>query len=233
MGIGFAIPTNMAKPITDSLKDQGKVIRGWLGVVIQDVDSQLAGALKLPSANGVLVSDVQAGSPAAKARLQRGDVVVKVDGKPVDSSAQLRNLIAASGAGKSTTLSIVRDGKPATVTVLLEEMPESTAVARSAQPIPKATAGQLDGMTVESLTPATRRQSGVPNEVQQGVLITRIEPGSLAARLGLRQNDVILEVNRKRVDSVQTFGQLYGGAKGSLLLLVYREGSTVYLVARR
>ncbi len=131
-GIGFAIPTNMAIPIMESLKKYGKVTRGWLGVSIQDVDKELSHAMKLPTTEGVLIADVQPGSPAGRSGLKRGDVVTKVDAKPVTTTGQLRNAIASSGANRKVTLELYRDGKLQTLAVSLGESPNDAPAARAA-----------------------------------------------------------------------------------------------------
>ncbi|HTA89749.1 MAG TPA: DegQ family serine endoprotease [Polyangiaceae bacterium] len=229
-GIGFAIPSNMASPIMDSLKKSGKVVRGWLGVAIQDVDQELADAMKLPSATGILLSDVKPGTPAAKAGLMRGDVVLKVDGKVVDTSGQFRNVIAASGARHKAHLDFVRDGKTASTDVELGEMPE-TDTATAAGPS-AAQGGALDGIVLENLNPQNRSNFEIDDGVKQGVVIVRLDPQSNAARAGLRPGDVVLEVNRTRVDSPQRFQELYSKSKNRVLLLVNRHGSTTYLVIK-
>ena len=229
-GIGFAIPSNMASPIMDSLKKSGKVVRGWLGVAIQDVDQELAEAMKLPFATGILLSDVKSGTPAAKAGLARGDVVLKVDGKVVDTSGQFRNVIAASGSKRKVHLDYLRDGKPAAADVELGEMPD-TEVAAAADPS-SSQSGALDGMMLEGLTPQNRSAFELDDAVKQGVVITRLDPQSNAARSGLRPGDVVLEVNRVRIDTPQRFQELYAKSKGRVLLLVNRHGSTSYLVIR-
>jgi len=193
-GIGFAIPSNMVSPIMDSLRKSGKVVRGWLGVAIQDVDQELADAMKLPQASGILLSDVKPGTPAAKAGLIRGDVVLKVDGKVVDTSGQFRNMIAAG--------------------------PSS------------AQGGALDGIVLENLSPQTRSAFEIDDSVKQGVVITRLDPQSNAARAGLRPGDVVLEVNRTRVDTPQHFQELYSKSKNRVLLLVNRHGSTTFIVIK-
>jgi len=124
VGIGFAIPTNMAKPILDSLEQRGRVVRGWLGVSIQDVDQALASAMKLPNVTGVLVAGVQAGTPAARAGLKKGDVIVKLAGREVEGAGQFRNAIAASGAGSSVNLQLLRGGEAVALDVALAEMPQ-------------------------------------------------------------------------------------------------------------
>jgi serine protease Do len=229
-GIGFAIPSNMASPIMDSLKKSGKVIRGWLGVAIQDVDQELADAMKLPHATGILLSDVKPGTPAAKSGLQRGDVVLKVDGKVVDTSGQFRNVIAASGSKHKVHLDFVRDGKLSAADVELGEMPDTTASVasgpNSAQP------GALDGIMLESINPQTRSAFEIDDSIKQGVVITRLDPQSNAAQAGLRPGDVVLEVNRVRVDTPQRFQELYSKSKSRVLLLVNRRGSTTYLVVK-
>src|SRR4051812_3756323 len=153
-GIGFAIPSNMASPIMDSLKKNGKVIRGWLGVAIQDVDQELADAMKLPAATGILLSDVKPGTPAAKSGLMRGDVILKVDGKVIDTSGQFRNIIAASGSKHKVHLDFVRDGKAVASDVELGEMPEADTTVASAPG--SAQSGALDGIVLENLNPQNR-----------------------------------------------------------------------------
>lgn len=230
-GIGFAIPSNMASPIMDSLKSTGKVVRGWLGVGIQDVDQELADAMKLPAATGILLSDVKPGTPAAKAGMMRGDVVLKVDGKVVDTSGQFRNMIAASGARHKVRLDVVRDGKPLTAEVELGEMPELDKVS-AAGGSNGAKSSALDGIVLEGLTPQTRGAFEIDDSVKQGVVITRLDPNSNAARAGLRPGDVVLEVNRVRIDTPQRFQEAYSRSKNGVLLLVNRRGSTTYLVVK-
>jgi serine protease Do len=229
-GIGFAIPSNMASPIMDSLKKNGKVVRGWLGVAIQDVNQELAEAMKLPAATGILLSDVKPGTPAAKAGLARGDVVLKVDGKVVDTSGQFRNMIAASGAKHTVHLDLVRDGKATASDVQLGEMPEAEAAVATGPSSAQGSA--LDGIVLENLTPQTRAAFEIDDNVKQGVVITQLDPQSNAARAGLRPGDVVLEVNRTRVDSPQQFQQLYAKTKNRVLLLVNRHGSTTFLVIK-
>jgi serine protease Do len=229
-GIGFAIPSNMASPIMDSLRKNGKVSRGWLGVAIQDVDQELAQALKLPSANGILLSDVKAGGPAAKSGLRRGDVVLKVDGTAVDTSGHFRNMIAAAGTRHKVMLEILRDGKPLSIGADLGEMPENDAATPGAATA--AQGGALDGLTLEDLNPQNRHDFEIANDVKQGVVITRLDPQSAAARAGLRPGDVIIEMNRTRIDSPQRFQELYAKSKNNVLLLVSRHGGTVYVVVK-
>ena len=230
-GIGFAIPTNMAQPIMDSLKQYGKVTRGWLGVSIQDIDQDLSQTMKLPVARGVLLADVQAGSPAAKAGLKRGDAVVKVDGRAVESSGQFRNAIAAAGANRKVTLDLYREGKLVSVPASLGEMPQDGA--RASGPGGAPSQRDSDGLALSELTPEVRRSFGIGDDVPKGVVVTGIAQGSAAARAGLRPGDVLLEVNRKAVTSVRDFEDAYAKAKGNVLLLLYRRGATVFVVVRR
>jgi len=230
-GIGFAIPSNMASPIMQSLKTNGKVVRGWLGVAIQDVDQDVAEALKLPPESaGVLLSDVKPGTPAAKGGLMRGDVVLKIDGKAVDTSGHFRNSIAAIGARHKVALDVLRDGKPLTVTVELGEMPDTDVAAAAGHDA--AQGGALDGIVLENLNPQNRQAFDIDDTLKQGVVITRLDPQSNAARAGLRPGDVVLEVNRARVDSPKAFQEQYAKSKNRVLLLVNRHGSTTYLVIK-
>jgi serine protease Do len=232
-GIGFAIPTNMATPIMESLKKYGKVTRGWLGVSIQDVDQDLAATMKLPVAHGVLLADVQAGSPAARAGLRRGDVVMKVDGAAVDSSGQFRNAIASAGANRKVTLEIYRDGKLQSLAASLGEMPQDQARASGPELPERPGQKSPDGIGVGELTPEARRAFGIPDALQKGVVVTGVLPGTPAARAGLRRGDVLLEVNRRPVASAREFEDTYNKAQGNVLLLLHRRGATVFVVVRR
>jgi serine protease Do len=219
-------------PIMDSLKKYGKVTRGWLGVSIQDVDQELSQTMKLPTARGVLIADVQAGSPASKAGLQRGDVVEKVQGRDVSTTGEFRNAIAAAGAGRKVDIELFRDGQLKTIPASLGEATGETsgpASPSSAHPAPRG----LDGLTLSDLTPEARRAFNIGDASIKGVIITQLAPNGPAARAGLRPGDVLLEVNRKPVGNVHDFEDVYGKAKGNVLLLVHRRGATVFLVVKR
>jgi serine protease Do len=226
-GIGFAIPTNMVRPIVDSLVKNGKVVRGWLGVVIQEVDQELATALKLPTSQGVLISDVDPAGPAAKAGLQRGDLVVKLNGRKVGSSGELRNLVATAGVNNSINLEFYRDGRLLSKAISLGELPGQVAEQKQ---LPVESSA---GLQVAPLTPDIRNKFNIPPRVNFGVVVSGVDRGSLAARAGLRQGDVILEVNRATIKSVNRFNRLFSQAKGRVLLLVYRRGSTMFLILNK
>lgn len=237
-GIGLAIPSSMAQPIMETLKQSGKVSRGFLGVGIQDVDRDLATALKLSGPNGVLLTEVRGGGPAGKAGLSRGDVVVKVDGKAVTSTGQFRNLIASSGAKKKVTLEVMRDGKPQSFGVELGDLPDDAAAEAAAPDASGSTqhatsGGALDGVTFEELTPEVRRTLGLSPAAVGGVVISDLSPQSAAAKAGLRPGDVVLELNRNAVDSLAKFKAHYAKAAGDVLLLVQRHGATIFMVVRK
>jgi len=227
-GIGFAIPTNMARPIVESLVSNGRVVRGWLGVHIQDLDADLAEALGVKTTSGVLIADVGKDTPAEHAGLQRGDVVLEVDGQQVTTTGQLRNFIAAAGAKKRVELTLLRDGKRKKLPVALGAMPDdpSDGVKSSS---PATQSGPLDGLALQELTPELRSKLNLSSEVGDGVVVAGVEPGSPAARAGLRPGDVILELDRQPVTSVKRFGQLWNKVKGKALLLVHRRGATTFI----
>lgn len=233
VGIGFAIPSNMARPIVESLLRHGKVVRGWLGVAIQPLDSDMSKALGLPENSGVLVSDVTKDTPAAKAGLRRGDVIMSVDDIKVRTTGELRNAIAASGADKTVRLRILRDGKEMTLSVALVEMPGklSEQGANSAGPGGKAVPAL--GMDLQALTPELRKKLDVPPEIAQGVVITELDARSEAARAGLRAGDVVLELNRTRIAGPAEFQKIWQNTKGNLLALVLRKGTTNFIIIKR
>ncbi len=229
-GIGFAIPTDMASGIVDSLLKNGKVVRGFLGVNIQDVDSALAKALGLADTNGVLVSGVSPGSAADKAGVQRGDVITAVDGVVADSTGRLRNLIAAKGAARPVKLSILRSGKAMTVEVTLGTLKEAEHPAGEAGETPGSS--QSLGMSLVPLTDEVARRFDLESTSGR-VLVARVATGSKAAEAGIRPGDVLLEVNKKAIDSVERAESLLSRSKGNALVVVQRGAMTRYLVIER
>ncbi len=231
MGVGFAIPSNMVKPIMSSLLAHGRVIRGYLGVTIQEVDQSLAKALGLPNTDGVLISDVEPGGPAAKAGLRRGDVVLSVDRQPVRSSGELRNVVAGTPVGKEVEVVAQRSGsRRETLRVKVGEMPAASAAKPAASPAPHS--GEA-GLAIAPLDDAVRRQLKLPASIKQGVVVEGVRPGSPADRAGLRPGDVILEIGRQPLASPQQFSGLWAKSKGTTALLVWREGHTVYVAITR
>jgi serine protease Do len=230
IGIGFAIPSNMAREIMQALIENGRVVRGFVGVMIQEIDRDLAQALSLPVDRGVLVSDTAPGGPAARAGLRRGDVIVAVDGEPISSTGQLKNTIAAAGAGAHLKLRLQRDGKTLDVPVTLAELPTPEAEP----PRPSEIHGDESmGLELAPLDEAARRRFRVPRDVKGGVLVTGVVPGSVAARAGIRPGDLVLGVGRRSVGSPAEFHRLVAGAGDVVALLVQREGQTVYLALRK
>lgn len=225
-GIGFAIPSNMAKSVMESLLKYGKVIRGWLGVMIQEVTQDIADAMQLDSTKGVLISDVMKNSPAEKAGLKRGDVILKLNGEETNSTSQLRNLVASTGAGKGVTLLISRKGKKMEVKVTLGEVPQKQARQLKVEKEESA----IGGITVSELTDKLRDKYSIPSQITGGVVITSIEPDSPARMAGLRRGDVIIEVNNTKVTSVEQFKKMCKKGRNKILLLVYRERATFYVV---
>jgi len=224
MGIGFAIPSNMAKPIMESLIKHGKVTRGYLGVTIQELTPQLAQAMDLnPNTQGVLVADVMPDSPAAKGGIKRSDVILSINGEKVATPLQLRNLVATAGANTKVELEILRKGRGETVTITLAEMESPKA-----PPQFKEKAGTLSGMTLLDLNPSVREKFNIPGQIKNGVLVDDVDPDSLAAQSGIRPGDVILEINQSAVKSVSQFTRLYHGSQKHTLLLIYRDGTTMY-----
>ncbi len=226
-GIGFAIPTNMAKPIVDALTKDGRVSRGWLGVAIQEIDGEIAHAMKLPKSGGVLIADVQADSPGKRAGLERGDVVTHVGDVAVDSPGSFRNLVASAGAEHTVKLAVVRKGKGLTLNAKLGELPGQEKGPPAAKP-----GGSLDGLSVAPLDAEARKQLGITGEPRQGVVLSKVVAGSAADRAGLKPGDVILEVNRTEVKTPADFERLYTGTQGTRLLLVYRGGATQFVVVK-
>jgi len=205
LGIGFAIPSNLAKGVLTSLIQHGKVIRGWMGVSIQDLTEDLAKNLGAREPKGALVAEVLDGSPASKGKLEPGEIIVDFNGHAVTDGAQLRSLVAETPPGTQVKVTVLKDGRPRQVTMTIGELP-SEVTKPSRQVHEDAGHGEhaLVGVTVE---PAPSEHSGFFRRKESGVVVSDIEPESPAERAGLRPGDVIREINRLPVKSVRDFEQ--------------------------
>jgi serine protease Do len=228
MGIGFAVPSNMVRNVMDSLIKSGKVVRGWLGVSIQGVTPDLAKNFGLSEAKGALVSEVLPGSPAAKAGIKSGDVIVDFDGKEVEDQTALRNIVAETPVGKDVKVKVVRDKKTKTLKVSIGEQPKDMASIGEQSGGTQGTTENkaLTGLEVRDLTPDIAERLGLPPD-SKGVVITDIDPASKAAAAGLRVGDMITEINREPVKNVDDFNRIVsklGKDEHPLLLVKRREG---------
>jgi serine protease Do len=228
VGIGFAIPSNQARPIIDSLISKGRVDRGWLGVHIQDLTPAMTAGFSLEAeTRGVILAQVTDGSPAEKGGVKDGDVVVSVDGNPTDDTTDLRNLIAAAGPGHKAKLEIYRNGKRKSLTVKLGELPRTNAPPAEVA-VEEEKGVDVDGLQLGELK-AYRDGFGLPADLRNGVVVTGVAPGSSAADAKLRMGDVIVEVNQVPVKSVPTFLRALNAAPAASLLLVRRGKATIYV----
>ena len=216
-GIGFAIPSNMARPIQDALLKHGRVARGWLGIAIQPITAELVKAMGLDSKRGVLVSQVSPESPASRGGMKSGDVVPSVGGTATDTVGQLQNRVAATGAGKTVSISVLRGGKTQRLSVSLGEL---KAEKPSLSSVRQGPAGE--GLRLGALGAKARQRFSIPDSVQRGLVVEAVQPGSLASKAGLRSGDVIVKINRKAVGSVSRFRAALHAAGGKALLLIRR-----------
>ena len=223
IGIGFAIPSNMARNVMDQLTKKGKVSRGRLGVQIQDMTPELAKSLNVKDVRGVLITTVDAGSPAEKAGIHVGDIVTGVNGERVDDVNALRNHIAATPPGTDVALTVLRDGHEETMHAKLIELEADKEAAASEGGGGKESGGGQLGITVEPVT--SEMASRLKLKRVQGVVVTDVEPGSPAAEAGIQPEDVILEVNRQAVKSGTDIRNAVrdSGSRPSLML-ISREG---------
>ena len=202
MGIGFAIPINMAKNVEKQLKKHGKVTRGWLGVVIQDVNEDLAKSFHLEHADGVLIGEVAKDSPAEKGGFEQGDVIITMDGKKINDVPELRNRVAMATPETEVVFGIIRQSKPMDLTVTIGEQPADLTAGVTG----KSSIFGGAGLSLQELTPELAKQFGY--EEGQGVLISDVEPDSPAARVGLKSGTLIEEVNKQRVRSIEDIKQV-------------------------
>jgi Do/DeqQ family serine protease len=230
IGLGFAIPSNMARQVMDQLKTDGKVVRGRLGVSIQGVTADMASSLRLPDVGGAIVSGVEAGGPAARAGIKQGDVIVGINGEKLLDNNALRNRIASTRPGTTISVDIVRDGKPQTLQATVDQLSAKDA-ARAARGEGEQESGGY-GLTVEPLTPEIARNLGIKRT--EGVVISEVDPDGAAAAADLRAGDVVLQVNGQVVKTPTELKSALGRAGDRpVLLLVARGNAEVFVTVKK
>ncbi len=226
MGIGFAIPTNMAKSVMDSIIKHGKVVRGWMGVSIQNLTQEIAESLGFKETEGALISGVEAGSPADKAGFKRGDLVIALNNKKIADSSSLRNMVSSTAPGTKADVKIIREGNEQIITITLGEFKDKTVAGKS------GFNNVLKDVAIQELTQSLRDKLHVPENVN-GVVITEINANS-PARSSLQANDVIQEIGRQQVQNIQDYDKVVSkiGGKDAVLLLIYRDGGSLYITIK-
>ncbi len=233
IGIGFAIPSNMARTVMDQLMKTGKVRRGMLGVTIQSVDADLASSLDLPAARGAIVTSVTDGGPAARAGIKRGDVITAIDRQPVVDNNTLRNIVASKTPGSNVEVTAKRNGADEKFQVALAELPDRERPESEEETTSTTGTGNSKfGLSLQVLTPDSVERYGL-EAGDQGLLVTRIDPNGSAANAGIRQGDVIQEVNRQPMRNVADFNAAMqrSGARPALVLIKRRNG-VIYLTLK-
>jgi serine protease Do len=225
VGIGFAIPINMAKDLLPQLK-KGKVVRGWLGVMIQEINPELKDKLNLKEEKGALIGDVIAEGPADKAGIKRGDVIVSFDGKEISEANDLPFIVGSTPVGKTVTVEVIRKGKKEYFQVRIEELEEE----REARVVSEARPNL--GLTVREITPELARNFGLSET--SGVVVVQVQNNTPAKEAGLAPGDIILEMDQVPVKDLEQFNQMIGSYKigNTILFLISRRGSTLYLTLK-
>lgn len=219
IGIGFAIPSNLAQKVMKDILEKGKVVRGWLGVSIADVTPEFAKMYNLKTDRGVLIREVVNDGPADKAGVEAGDIILEVSGKKVHNTTELSSLIGASEPGTTAQLKILRDGNNKTINVVLEEFPEDEALLAQSR---RSSIESL-GIEVENITEDLWRKHGLSSD-DEGVVVSRVQSGSISDRVGLREGDLISRVNRQYVSNVSEFNKVVGelGSGDPVVLYIKR-----------
>jgi serine protease Do len=229
-GIGFAVPSNMARLVMDQIMKQGKIVRGWLGVTIQEMTPELSHKFGLKDSKGALVGDISKDSPAEKAGIIRGDVIIEFNGKEVTGVAHLRNMVAQTRVGSSAVVKIIRDGKEITLNTVIAELPKEIAGAPQEPSSEDIQKGIFFGIQVTDLTKEIQQQLGIGTD-EKGVVVMKVETGSAGDEVGLKRGDVIQEIDRKRISGVQDFKRVVAHLKSGedILLYINRGGRRFYL----
>lgn len=228
-GVGFAVPGTMAKPVMESLIKTGKVVRGYLGVAIQDLTQDLAKSFKLTTSKGVVVSDVSEDSPADRAGLKQGDVILQYKGSSVEDAAVLQKAVTRTPVGTKATMKVMRSGREQEVTVTIGEQSDTAKVAS----IDRAVEHALAGLEVQGLDRQLARELGISPKTH-GVVIVGVEPDSLADRAGVAPGDVIREIDRQPVRSVKDYEKVASSLKKGqdVLLLINRRGASLFITVK-
>jgi serine protease Do len=231
-GIGFAIPINTAKPLIPQLVSKGKVTRGYIGVNIQNITPEIAAALKIDDRKGALVADVVAGSPADKAGVKRGDVILSYNGKEVKDSHDLPALVASTPVGDEAVVKVLRDGGEKMLHVKIGKLGSDRAGADLDESEEADLSRGKLGLALQDVTPKLARRFGL--KVDHGALVTDVQPGSPSDQAGIREGDVIVEVNHHQVESVEEVREEVAGTgdKGPVLLLVQRDRGKIYIALK-
>lgn len=228
VGIGFAIPINIVRKVVTQLKEKGRVIRGWLGVVVQKVTPELAESFGIKEGKGALVADVDREGPAAKAGIASGDVILEFDGREIKEMEDLPLLVAETEVGRTVPVVVMRNGKKKNISVKIGEMKEQQEQHASAQ------GDKQDiGITVQAVTPEMAQRYGLTR--REGVIITQVDPGGPAEEAGLRPGDIIQEINRAAIKTVGDYTSAIRKVKAgdNILFLVKRGQSALWIVVRQ
>lgn len=223
-GVGFAIPSNMVKSIMESLIKKGKVIRGWLGVSIQKITPELAKRFNLRSEDGALIGDVIENSPAEKAGLKRGDVIIEYDGKKVAEPYILRNMVANTLPGEEHALTVIRENRTMTVPLTIGELPADMQQAMNIE-----SDNTMKGIGVQDITPDIAKKMRIPERIK-GVIVNDVSEDSPAAGI-LMPGDVIQDINRKKVQNLSEYREIVSKIRSNedILMLIYRGGSSLFI----
>lgn len=234
-GIGFAVPSNMVKSVMTQLISEGKVTRGWLGVTIQNLNSELSREFGLTKISGALVTDVFKGSPAQKAGLRRGDVILEINGKEIRNVESLRNIVAQSRVGAEIKLKVLRTGKTLNISISVTEFPQDLvhAVPGESEDAPQTKEDMFAGLSVMNLTSDIAKQLGLSNN-EKGVVIVSVDNYSAAGEAGLKKGDVIQEANKKRIKNLSDFNKVLSDIRedDTVLLFINRGGNKFYITLK-
>jgi S1-C subfamily serine protease len=223
-GIGFAIPINMAKQILSDLINQGKVVRPWLGVSVQDLTPEMAEQFQVKEKEGVVVAQVHQGTGAEKAGLDSGDIIKSVDDKAIKNINELVKEIQKKNVGQKVKLSVVRDGKAMTIEVTTTAMPDKPEALKEKEVEEKL------GARVQELTPQIAARYRISSEIKHGVVVISVEAGSPADDIGLQEGDVILEINRKKIETAKDFEKALKeiNIEKGIVFRLHRRGNSFY-----
>ncbi|MCX6903808.1 MAG: PDZ domain-containing protein, partial [Verrucomicrobia bacterium] len=230
MGVGFAVPSNLIRNIMDRLLKDGKVLRGFLGVQMAELTPDLAKEFKAPDTSGVLVTDVLDKTAAAEAGVKPGDIIVEANGKPAKEPRTLKLMVGEMSPGTKVNLKVLRDGKEKIFTVTLKEMSEDLAGVKTGAGPAEDESDALNGVTVGDMDAKARSQFKLPAELK-GALITAVDPDSASFEAGLREGDVILEINRKTVSNAEEAVEVSKHVPTKRVLVrLWSNGGSRYLV---